>query len=85
MFEVASADRQLTVDDFPYTQFMVYDKETDSLSPMTEENCNTENWDAAPEIYKPESFIDKIKVAANAMFVWVKLLVNFIIESIKNA
>ena len=85
MLEVASADRQLTVDDFPYTQFMVYDKATDFLSPMTEENCNTENWDAAPEIYKPDSLIDRIKVAFNAMMVWTKLLFNFIIESIKNA
>lgn len=85
MFEVASADRQLTVDDFPYTRFMVYDNDTDMLFPMTEENCNTENWDAAPEIYKPESFFDKLKVAFNAMFVWTKLLFEFIFESIKNA
>lgn len=85
MFEVASAERQLTVDDFPYSQFMVYDKETDSLSPMTKENCNTENWDSAPEVYKPESFIDKIKVAINAMIVWTKLLIDFIINSIKTA
>ncbi|MBQ8014553.1 MAG: hypothetical protein IJ264_00015 [Clostridia bacterium] len=85
MFEVASADRQLTVDDFPYTRFMVYDNDTDMLFPMTEENCNTEYWDAAPEIYKPESFFDKLKVAFNAMFVWTKLLFEFIFESIKNA
>lgn len=85
MFEVASADRQLTIADYPYTQFMVYDKETDSLAPMTEENCNTENWDSAPETYKPESFIDKFKVAFNAMLVWSKLLFEFIISSIKNA
>ncbi len=85
MFEVASANRQLTVNDFPYSRFMVYDDASDSLSPMTEENCNTENWDSAPEIYKPESFIDKLKVAVNAMIVWTKLLIEFIIESIKNA
>ncbi len=83
--EIATADRQLTVDDFPYTQFMVYDNESDTLSPMTEENCNTEHWDSAPEIYKPESFIDKLKVAINAMIAWTKLLFEFIIESIKNA
>ncbi len=85
MFEVASVDRQLTVDDFPYTQFMVYDKPTDSLSPMTTENCDTENWDSAPEIYKPVSITDRIKVAFNAITVWMKLLIEFIIESIKTA
>lgn len=85
MYEVASADRQLTVNDYPYTQFMVYDKETNNLEPMTTENCNTEHWDAAPEVYKPNSFFDKIKVAFNAFFVWFKLFINFISESINKA
>lgn len=85
MYEVASADRQLTVNDYPYTQFMVYDKETNNLEPMTTENCNTEHWDAAPEVYKPTSFFDKIKVAFNAFFVWFKLFINFISESINKA
>lgn len=85
IFEIASADRQLTIDDFPYSQFMVYSTEADTLSPMTEENCNTEYWDSAPEVYKPESFIDKLKVAFNAIIVWSKLLFEVIVESIKNA
>ena len=85
MMEVASADRQLTVNDYPYTQFMVYDKETNFLTAMTEENCNTEHWDAAPDVYKPESFFDKIKVAFNAMITWTKLLFELIINSIKTA
>jgi hypothetical protein len=85
MMEVASADRQLTVNDYPYTQFMVYDKETNFLTAMTEENCNTEHWDAAPDVYQPESFFDKIKVAFNAMITWTKLLFELIINSIKTA
>lgn len=85
MFEVASADKQLTVDDFPYTRFMVYDNSTDNLFPMTEDNCNTENWDSAPEIYKPESFKDRVEVAFNAFIVWAKLLIELIINTIKNA
>lgn len=85
LYEVASADRQLTVNDFPYSQFMVYDTKADSLVPMTEENCHTENWDADPDIYKPTSFFDKLNVAFNALVRWFKLLIDFIIESIKNA
>ena len=85
MLEVASADRQLTVNDYPYSQFMVYDKESNHLEAMTTENCNTEHWDAAPEVYKPTSFFDKIKVAFNAFFVWFKLFINFISESINKA
>lgn len=85
MFEVASADRQLTYNDYPYSQFMFYNDKADSLEPMTTENCNTEHWDAAPEVYKPESFFDKIKVAFNAFFAWFKLFINFITEKINNA
>lgn len=85
MYDVSSADKQLTVDDFPYTRFMVYDTKSNNLFPMTTENCNTENWDSAPEIYRPESFTDRIKVAFNAMVVWAKLLIDFIINAIKNA
>lgn len=85
LYEVASADRQLTVNDFPYSQFMVYDTKADSLVPMTEENCHTENWDADPDVYKPTSFFDKLNVAFNALVRWFKLLIDFIIESIKNA
>lgn len=85
MFEVASADRQLTYNDYPYSQFMVYNDKADSLEPMTEENCNTEHWDAAPEVYKPESFFDKIKVAFEAFFAWFKLFIDFISEKINNA
>lgn len=78
MYEVATADRQLTVDDFPYTQFMVYDTETDTLEPMTEENCNTEYWDADPDIYKPATFLDKLLVAISSFVDWFKLFIEYI-------
>ncbi len=80
MYDVASADRQLTIDDFPYTQFMVYSKDTDTLVPMTEENCHTEYWNADPEIYKPSSFFSRINVAVRAFINWFKLFVEFISE-----
>ncbi len=82
MYEVASADRQLTIDDFPYTQFMVYDTPNDTLEPMTTENCHTEYWDADPDVYKPVSFIDKTKVAIKAFSVWFKLLIKEVINKI---
>lgn len=85
MYDVATADKQLTVDDLPYTQFMVYDTKADSLAPMTEENCHTENWNADPDVYKPESFIDKLKVAADAIIRWLKLLFEVIADSLAKA
>lgn len=82
LYEVASADRQLTVKDFPYTQFMVYNTENDTLEPMTEENCHTENWDADPDIYKPATIVDQIKVAFNALARWFKHFIVFIINKL---
>ncbi|MBQ6931787.1 MAG: hypothetical protein IJN38_06605 [Clostridia bacterium] len=83
LYDVASADRQLTVDDLPYTQFMVYDKDSDSLVPMTEENCNTENWEADSDIYKPDTFFEKTGVAIKAFTRWLGLLFDFISEQIQ--
>ena len=46
LYDVATADRQLTVDDFEWSQFMVYDYDTDTMAKMTEDNCHTEQWEA---------------------------------------
>ncbi len=82
LYDVSTADRQLTVDDFPYSQFMVYNTEADTLAPMTEENCNTENWDADPDVYRPESFFDKLRVAIKSFVRWLGLSLELIAESI---
>ncbi len=42
---ICSENKQLTIDDFEVGQFMVHDFETGVSSKMTEENCNTYNWD----------------------------------------
>ena len=81
MYDVASADRQLTHDDFPYTQFMVYDTPSETLYPMTEENCHTEFWDADPDIYKPVSYFDRLKVAIKAISVWFPLFIEQITKN----
>lgn len=55
LYNTMKADRQLTVDDFKYTQFMVYDNDTKVMSAMTEENCDTYNWTAVEAEDKPTS------------------------------
>ncbi len=52
---VASADRQLTVEDLEpsFARFSVYNEETNGIKPMTEENCNTYNWTADKKDDKP--------------------------------
>ncbi len=83
MYDVVSSDRQLTVDDLPYTQFMVYYNDTKTLEPMTEENCHTEYWDADPEIYRPSSFFKKIEVAFKAFTHWFEIFIEFVSEQSK--
>lgn len=46
LYAVVRADRQLTVNDFKYSQFMVYDNDTKVMSSMTTENCDIYNWEA---------------------------------------
>lgn len=70
LYDVATADRQLTVEDFPWSQFMVYDYDTDTMEAMTEDNCHTEQWGAEkPAVEKEERLIR-----------FVFAIINWIIE-----
>ncbi|MBQ8782759.1 MAG: hypothetical protein IJZ57_03190 [Clostridia bacterium] len=82
MLEVATADRQLTIDDFPLTQFFVYYNDIDEAEPMTEENCNTEFWTADESIDKPENVFEQIKVSFDAIIRWLKALFEFLAAKI---
>lgn len=78
MHTVATADRQLTINDFEYTQFMVYDSEKNTMSPMTAENSNTTNWDA-PDT---DTFFGRIKAFFSSLTKWFKELGNLIKEKL---
>ncbi len=69
--EVIAADRQLTVDDTIYTQFMVYDYDTDTMSAMTEENCNKVYYTADKEADKPDNIFARLSA-------FIKSLINFV-------
>lgn len=70
LYEVVTADTQLTVDDFQETQFIVYNTEKDEAYPMDEENCNTEAWSTQ----KPMSLLEKITAFFNSLIAWFKEL-----------
>lgn len=76
LYDVVSADRQLTVDDFEYTQFFVYDTKTDTAEAMNEENCDTYVWEADSEVDKPITAMGKLTALLNSFIVWIKLLVE---------
>lgn len=78
LLKVVSADTQLTVDDFEYTQFVVYDNETETAYPMTEENCVTESWEANKNLDKPN---DKAGIGfsfLNSFINWILELIEFL-------
>ena len=74
MYTVTTADRQLTIDDFDLTQFMVWDSENKTMVPMTAENCQTEYWVADASVDHPTSFLQKLKNYFSALKVWLEQL-----------
>ena len=61
------------VDGLSYSRFLVYDYATDTMSTMTEENCNTENWDAEDKYEKPEGPVARV-------FVFIRAFINWLID-----
>lgn len=80
-YTVVSADRQLTVDDFDISQFIIYDYETQQGYKMTKENCNTYYWEANAAEEDPSNFFVRVISFCNSFTKWIKSLANFISES----
>lgn len=61
LMRVMDADTQLTVDDLELPQYLVisYD-ESETLSPMTEENCHNELWKADEKTDHPQTKSEKL-------------------------
>ncbi len=78
LYDVATAPTQLTVNDFEYTQFMVYNYETTEMHAMTAENCKTEQWaDDKPADGISEKFNEFIEFF-KTLFNWFKLLFDML-------
>ncbi len=78
LYQVVTADRQLTVDDFDCTQFICYDNETKTAYPMTEENCHIENWKINPVFDNPQNIYEKMFAAIRSLIIWLFEAVEFI-------
>ena len=77
LYTVTTADRQLTVDDFDFGQYVVYEKDTNFAVEMTEENCHIEAWESDKEKDYPTSILTKIKNFFEAFVAWIKALFEF--------
>ena len=65
-------------DGLTYSRFLVYDYDTDIMTTMTEENCNTENWKAEENLEKPQSPLERVYVFLRALINWFMDLFNFV-------
>lgn len=78
LYDVATADRQLTVNDFEWGQFIVYDNDTDTAFKMTEDNCHTEAWEADKDKDEPETPYGRLFALIIAALRWLKEVFSMI-------
>lgn len=74
LYDVASANRQLTVEDTEISQFMVYTYEDNTARKMTTENCDTYVWSESSSAKPTNNPIQKLVAFLKALFNWFKLL-----------
>lgn len=80
LYTVTTADRQLSIDDFEYSQYVVYDKDSNYAVKMTTENCNTEAWEAKDEIEGNYSVLLSVIRGLESFFSWLTMLINKLTE-----
>ncbi len=80
IYTVVTADRQLSIEDFDCSQFVVYRQDGNWADKMTTENCDTEQWLAEEKLDKPTDKYGKIFVAVSSFLTWLinlfKLIFN---------
>ena len=85
LYTCLTADRQLTVEDFEYSQYMIYDRQNDVLYAMTEENCHVESWPTDKEATYPTSFFGKLKAYFQSLSQWLRTFFAFLKSRIATA
>ena len=76
LYQVVTAEKQLTIDDFDCTQYVVYDNDTNTVDPMTEENCDTEAWVTDKDYDEPESFLGRFIAYIKSLVNWFNDLIT---------
>ncbi len=83
LYQVVTADRQLTIDDFDYSQFICFDNETRTAYPMTEENCHIENWKLNGALDNPQTEKEKLVAVIRSLIIWFIELIRVIAQVIE--
>ena len=82
LYSVVRADRQLTVNDFEYTQFMVYDNDTKIMSAMTVHNCDTYNWTADSSYDKPTTQNQWLAALIRSFIRWLAGMLKILAKAV---
>ncbi len=82
IYTVITADQQLSIDDFDFSQYVVYNKDNNYADKMTTENCHTEQWEADPEVDMPTKPDVYIFNALKSIIKWFTELFKLIFEKI---
>lgn len=80
---VIDAEEQITVNDYPLTQFISYDFPNRTAYPMTEENSSNENWVADEKTDRPKTEDEKLTSFIRSILNWLKTVFNLFTSLIK--
>ncbi|MGN1417702.1 MAG: hypothetical protein ACI4W6_00060, partial [Acutalibacteraceae bacterium] len=73
IMHVCDSDERVTVDNLEgRPQFLVYDKENDTVYPMTEDNCNTESYEV--DAKGKNVYLNML----TSLFKWIKAAFEYI-------
>ncbi len=89
---VIDAQEQLTVDDFDWTQFIIYTPSEDdskgewgTFSKMTKDNCNIEQWEADSELEKPQTKQQRIFTLVVSLLKWLTTILALVTQLLGSA
>lgn len=86
LMTVVTSDRQLTINDFDESQFMVkHPTDWWAMTAMTEDNCHTEAWVADEEVDHPTTITAKLKLFIKAFVTFCKELFRVIKEKVNTS
>lgn len=83
IYTVVTADRQLSIEDFDFSQYVVYNKDNNYADKMTLENCHTEQWEADPDVDMPATKEAFIVTAVKALIEWFEELFKILSEKLQ--
>lgn len=74
LYDVVSADKQLTINDTEISQFIVHNNEEKKAYKMTEENCDTYVWSESSSAKPANTPFEKLASFIKSLINWFRLL-----------